>query len=182
MRAGEIADNLCNHSEWLSHGRSIKMTDLQSIGLEITDYSKNEELSDAVRRYHILLQITFDTTSIYKIIETPQSQIYRQVVSQQIQVVGMPGPFPFPPGAPIGGGKPGLPTAQPTGAMIQYACTKCKKVHILQADFDGEQPLQPGAQRFPANDILVCDQCHAVNNLVAVRRQVELQTKRRVHR
>jgi ClpP class serine protease len=46
-RAEEIADNLCNHSEWLSHGRSIKMSDLQKIGLEITDYSKLPELSAA---------------------------------------------------------------------------------------------------------------------------------------
>jgi Serine dehydrogenase proteinase len=185
-RAREIADNLCNHSEWLSHGRSIKMTDLQSIGLEITDYSKNQELSDGIRRYLILLQMTFDTTSIYKIIETPQSQIYRFTFNQQIQIAGLPGIFPVPPGAPAGG-KPGAqpiqpPIGQPTGAMIQFACTQCKRVHTLQADFDSEQPLQPSTERFPANDVLICNQCHASNNVVALRRQVELQTKRKVHR
>jgi hypothetical protein len=184
-RAGEIADNLCNHSEWLSHGRSIKMTDLQSIGLEITDYSENAELSDAIRRYHILLQMTFDSTGIYKIIETPQSQILRFALNQQIQLAGLPGLFPVQPGAPAGG-RPGaqpiqLPVGQPTGAMVQFACAKCRKAHMLQADFDGEQPLQPGAERFPSNDILICNQCHATNNLVALRRQVELQTKRKVH-
>jgi hypothetical protein len=186
QRAGEIADNLCNHSEWLSHGRSIKMTDLQSIGLEITDYSKNVELSDAIRRYHILLQMTFDSTGIYKIIETPQSQIVRFALNQQIQLAGLPGIFPVPPGAPAGG-RPGaqpiqLPIGQPTGAMVQFACPKCRKVHMLQVDFDGEQPLQPGTERFPSNDILICNQCHTSNNLVALRRQVELQTKRKVHR
>ncbi|MCU1240977.1 MAG: hypothetical protein JWO71_1703 [Candidatus Acidoferrum typicum] len=192
-RAEDIADNLCNHSEWLSHGRSIKMNDLQSIGLEITDYSKDKELSDGIRRYHILLQMTFDTTGIYKIIETPESQIYRFAFNQQIQFAGLPGIFPVqPPGAPAKPGAPGTPPAKPgaiqlpigqaMGAMVQFACPKCKKVHNLQADFDAEQPLQAGAERFPSNDILVCNQCHATNNLVALRRQIELQTKRKVNR
>jgi hypothetical protein len=184
-RAAEIANKLCNHSEWLSHGRSIKMNDLQSIGLEITDYTKNPELSDAIRRYHILLQMTFDSTSIYKIIETPQSQILRFAINQQIQLAGLPGILPVPQGVPSD--QPGAqpvqpPIVKPSGAMVQFVCSKCKKVHTLQADFDVEQPLQPGAERFPSNDILICNQCRASNNLVAMRRQVELQTKRKVHR
>ena len=32
-RAKEVADELCDHSKWLSHGRSIKLEDLQRIGL-----------------------------------------------------------------------------------------------------------------------------------------------------
>jgi Serine dehydrogenase proteinase len=183
-KSGEIADNLCNHSEWLSHGRSIKMTDLQGIGLEITDYTKSDELSDAIRRYHILLQMTFDSTNIYKVIETPESQIYRFAVSQQVQIGGLPpGIFPIPaPGAP--GAQPAnpLPMAQLSMAVIQFACPKCRKVHQLQADFDRESPLQPGKERFPKNDIFICDQCHTTHNVLALRRQVELQTKRKVHR
>jgi len=196
-RAAEIADKLCDHSDWLSHGRSIKMADLRGIGLEITDYTTDPELADAIRRYHVLLQITFDTTSIYKLFETPQSQIYRFAVSQQIQI-GLPGIFPaqppFPPAGPAGGkptgGQPVLPGGQPrqlpigvaTGAVIQFQCQTCKKVHTLQADFDAGQPVQPGAERFPSNDILVCNQCHTSHNLVALRRQVELQAKRRIIR
>jgi hypothetical protein len=199
-RAAEIADKLCNHSEWLSHGRSIKMADLRSIGLEITDYTTDPELADAIRRYHVLLQITFDTTGIYKMFETPQSQIYRFAVSQQIQI-GLPGIFPVqppvPPAGPAGGkgpaapgGPPALPGGQPiqlpvgtpSGAMIQFTCPTCKKVHTLQADFDAGMPLQLGAERFPPNDFLICNQCHATHNLVALRRQVELQTKRRIIR
>lgn len=162
------------------------MADLQSIGLEITDYSKNVELSDAIRRYHILLQMTFDSTGIYKIIETPQSQILRFALNQQIQIAGLPGIFPVPQGSPAGR-RPGaqpiqLPIGQPTGAMVQFACPKCRKVHMLQVDFDAEQPLQPGTERFPSNDILICNQCRTSHNVVALRRQVELQTKRKVHR
>ena len=34
-RAKDIADKLCDHSKWLSHGRSIKIPDLEGIGLGI---------------------------------------------------------------------------------------------------------------------------------------------------
>lgn len=185
-RANEIAKTLCDHSAWLSHGRSIKMDDLQRIGLEITDYSADQELADAIRRYHTLLQMTFDTTNIYKVIETCQSQIYRFFVNQQIQFPGgLPGIFPAAPIAPTGrkNAQP-VPSAvnQLGGAVVQFPCSQCKKVHTLQADFDTEKPLRPGAVRFPSNDVLICDQCHASNNLVAMRRQVELQTRRRIHR
>ena len=184
-RAAEIADKLCNHSEWLSHGRSLKLEDLQGIGLEITDYSQNPNLADAIRRYHVLLRMTFETTNIYKIFETATSQIYRFVVNQQIQIgppggapQGRPAQGPFPGVAPAGQGGP--PTM--AGALVNFVCNACKKPHLLQADFEGQQPLQPGAIRFPSNDILICDSCHASNNLVALRRQIELQTKRRVVR
>jgi ClpP class serine protease len=182
-RAAGIADKLCDHSELLSHGRSIKLDDLQNIGLEITDYSKSPELADAIGRYRVLLQMTFDTTNIYKIIETVDSQIYRFAVNQQIQLaipggipgIGLPGIGPGPQPLPLAG-------AQPAGALVQFVCNRCKKVHKLQADFDRQQPLQPGLERFPANDILICTQCHTSNNLLALRRQIELQTKRKVAR
>ena len=180
-RAKEIADKLCNHSEWLSHGRSIKLHDLVGIGLEITDYSKTPELADAIRRYHTLLQMTFETTNMYKIVETPVSQIYRFALNQQIQV-GLPVNFPV---APLPG-QPGKaqpaagPQPIPAGAVVQFLCNKCKKVHMLQADFDQQRPLQPGTERFPVNDILICNQCRTSHNLVALRRQLELQTKRKI--
>lgn len=186
-RAKEIADELCDHSKWLSHGRSIKTSDLERIGLEITDYTKDAKLADAIRRYHVLLRMTFDTTNIYKLIETPTSQIYR-FFNQQFQFA-IPGGIPFPPQVPLPiapGQQPMPPTPGQSvvgaGAMVQFVCAKCKKIHTLQADFDRQQPLQPGAQRFPSNDILICDQCKMSHNLVALRRQLELQTKRKVAR
>ncbi|MDR2704712.1 MAG: hypothetical protein LBC02_02930 [Planctomycetaceae bacterium] len=76
-RAKEIANALCNQGRWLTHGRSIKIDDLtKELRLQITDYSKNNDLFDAINRYYILLQMSFDA-DIYKIYETPTSQIYK---------------------------------------------------------------------------------------------------------
>jgi hypothetical protein len=185
-RAEGIANDLCNHSKWLSHGRSIKLRDLRNIGLEVTDFSATPELADAIRRYHILLQMTFDTTNIYKVFETATSQIYRFIFNQQIQLSLPVGGAPAQPASPIA---PALSRPQTTpvahsvaGVVVQYVCNQCKKVHSLQADFDQQRPLQTGLERFPINDILICNQCGSSNNLIALRRQIELQTKRRVTR
>ena len=171
VRAKEITDKLCEHSRWLTHGRSLKIPDLESIGVEIIDYSKTADLADAIRRYHVCLQMTFDSTTVYKLIETPTSQIVR--FFNQVQI---PGALPTP-------GQPAVPGVQaPMAAIVQFECPKCKKTHTLQADFDQPQPLQGGAEKFPSDDILVCNQCQMSHNLVALRRQLELQTRRKVAR
>ena len=177
-RAKQIADDLCDHSKWLTHGRSIKMPDLQSLGLEIMDYSKSAELADAIRRYQVLVQMTFDTTGIYKLFETPTSQIQR-FFAQQVQF-GIPGQPPSLPGGPM---PQPVPRVQaPMAAIVPFMCPKCKKTHNLQVDFDQQRSLQPGAERFPSNDNFVCNQCKTSHNLVGLRRQLELQTRRKVAR
>ena len=174
-RAKDIADKLCDHSKWLSHGRSIKISDLKSIGLEITDYSEQPELADAIRRYSVLLQMIFDNTGVYKLFETPSSQIQKFFGQLPIALPGMTPQVPSMPSSP------GPMNAESLGgAMVSFTCPKCKKSFTLQADFDHEKPLQPGAERFPSNDILVCNQCKTTHNLLALRRQVELQTKRKI--
>ncbi len=177
-QAKEIADELCNHSKWLSHGRSIKIPDLERIGLQITDYSKDATLADAIRRYHVLLQMTFDQTPIYKLFETPSSRIQRffAQLPTGIPGFGQPMPLPAPGQQPIPG------QILPTSAMVQFKCPKCGKAHALQADFDKQHPLQGGTERFPSKDVLICKQCGMSHNLVALRSQLELQTGRKLAR
>ena len=76
-RAKEIATDLCSLSRWLTHGRSIKINDLEKLKVKITDYSKNVELNEAITRYYTLLRMSFESSMAYKIFETADSQIYR---------------------------------------------------------------------------------------------------------
>ncbi len=157
-RAKEIADELCKHGHWLTHGRSIKMEDLEAMRLQITDYSENEKLADAIQRYHTLLQMTF-STGIYKVFETPTSQIYRAL--QQIQQ----GP---------------LPLKNNDVAMVEITCKKCGKKTRVQANLEKAFPLQEGCVAFPADNKLYCQQCHEAIDLNEIRRQIEQQTKKKV--
>jgi hypothetical protein len=155
-RAKEIADVLCSHSRWLTHGRSIKITDLEAMRLKITDFSKVPDLSDAIRRYHTLLRMTF-ATNIYKVIETPTSQIMRFIPMQGV-----------------------VDSSQAARAHVDIICPKCGKTHKLQANLDSVQPLEDGAASWPKDNRLKCESCGTEVDVSDARRQIEATTNKRV--
>lgn len=157
-RANEIAEILCNHGLWLSHGRSITLKDLLKMRLKVTDYSKDPKLFDAIRRYYILLKISFDNTNIFKIYETPSSQIYRFVIPK------------IPP----------TPKQMPNVALIEFECPNCKTKAKIQANLKKGVPLQKGATPFPKDNVFVCPACNSRNDLSALRQQIEAQSKKKI--
>lgn len=156
-RAEEIARKLCDHGRWLTHGRSIKIEHLRDMRLEITDYSESPELADAIRRYYTLLQMTFDS-NVYKIFETPTSQILK-VANPVVQT-------------------PVLDIRQADVANFDTACPKCKFVLHIQANFVKSQPLQPNYIPFPANNKISCPNCKTEIDLLPARRDLESKVKK----
>jgi len=157
-RAREIADHLCDHGYWLTHNRSIKIEDFDQMRLKVIDYSKDPDLFDAIKRYYTLLRMTFDT-NIYKLFETPTSQIYRFLIP------------PVPP-----------PQKEPGGevAIVDFQCLKCQNKSRIQANLSKSQPLQEGAMPFPKNNMFVCPHCSTQSNLVDLRKQIEAQSKKNI--
>lgn len=185
-RAQEVADALCDHSRWLHHGRSIRMIDLGNLGLEIHDFSTNADLADAIRRYYVLLRMTFDISPCYKIIETPSSQLLRMNFQ-----AAFPGLLPQVPGAPVTPVQPSAPGAMPvpvnpaqsamaTGLLMVVPCPKCGTRYEIQADFGTLKPLQPNKVRYPADDVLRCQKCGNQINLAQARIQAEMTSGRQI--
>lgn len=159
-RATEIAEALCKQSEWLTHGRSIKIADLDKLKLKITDYSKDTDLNDAILRYYTLLRMTFET-NIYKLFETVDSQIYRFVLGPN------PSAQPIPKHQKIAG--------------INFECPKCKKLFLIQLNIGQSEQLKPGHIPFPVdNNIFICPSCNTPSNLTQIRLQIEAQTGKKV--
>lgn len=155
IRAKRIAQDLCNHGHWKTHGRSIKLKDLDEMRVKITDYTKNRNLDEAITRYYTLLQMTF-ATAIYKVFETQDSQIYRfiaQNVSQQNP-------------------------KNAANVIIDFECSNCKKHSKIQASLDKKQALQNGCVEFPKDNKYKCQNCQTENNLSELRREIEAQTKK----
>lgn len=152
-RAEEIADALCDHSRWLTHARSIKIEHLREMGLRIVDFSKQDELCDAIRRYHILLQMTFGGSS-YKVFETPSSQIIRHVVV-------------------------GQQPAKPTDGVceLEVECSQCHTKTRIQANLGEKRPIKPGFIAFPRGNRFICPTCGAEQPLDELRRNIEGQAK-----
>jgi len=155
-RAAEIAEALCSHSRWLTHNRSIRKEDLESLGLKITDYTANVDLNDAITRYYTLLKMTFDMVNVYKMFETPETQVMRmiaQIAPQQQQIQD-------------------VKTAQ-----VNYKCAHCQHGVKIQINLGKHEALQPGYVAYPvATNILKCPRCGRDNNLLSIRLQVEAQS------
>jgi len=159
-RAYEIADELCNHQKWLTHGRSIKLEELQGMRLKISDYSKDPALFEAIRRYMVLLRMSFGT-NIFKIYETCDSQIYRFVGLPLPQVV------------------PGVPHGELNMALVEFECPACKQVSKLQLNLRENVPLQEGVIPFPPDNIFMCPKCNARSDLIDIKRNIESQVKKK---
>jgi predicted RNA-binding Zn-ribbon protein involved in translation (DUF1610 family) len=159
-RAKDIAEDLCKQSKWLTHGRSIKIDELEHLQLKITNYSQIANLNDAIVRYYTLLRMSFDT-NIYKIIETVESQIYRFIV----------GPNP--------GGTPIPDTQKIVG--INFECPKCKEHFLIQLNLGQSAPLKPDHVPYPIDDnVFKCPNCSTPSNLINIRMQVEAQTGKKL--
>lgn len=157
-RAKEIADELCNHGKWLTHGRGITLEDFNRMRLKVTDYSENKDLYDAISRYYILLKMSFDITGIYKIYETPTSQLYRFEAAS----------FHSP--------------AQKTPDIVELElpCPNCTKPTRLQGNFRQGIPVKPGNIPFPKNNIYECPHCGHKIDVRELRAKVESEVKKEI--
>jgi hypothetical protein len=163
-QAKRIAENLCAHDKWLVHGRSIKINDLRAAGLKITDYSENPDLAEAIRRYHILIQMGWDSI-YYKIIETQNSQIIRCWTPPMMQ---MPTPAHHSQNGDL------------TKSNIAVLCPKCNNNINLQANFVENIPLGTDFLKFPAENKLKCPKCGLEIDISILRKQIESTNKKAI--
>lgn len=157
-RADEIASNLCRHSDWLTHGRSIRINDLEAMRLKISNYTEHPELEQAIERYYNLLRLTFEKTGIYKIFETTDSQIYQSIA----QVI------PAAPSIPSNG--------TPEHAITDITCPQCQSHYKVQFNLKEGVRLQEGCEPYPKNGVFLCKTCAAHIDISSVRLQFEAQT------
>lgn len=81
-RAKELAEALVNSEKWRKHSRSIKIPDLEDIGLKITRLDDHRELSDIVYRIHTLLRIIYERTKICKVFASVDDAIIKECVNK----------------------------------------------------------------------------------------------------
>jgi len=155
QRAQEIAEDLCDHSRWKTHGKPIKIEDLRELRLLIEDYSNNKALCEPIEKYYTLLQLLFERTPAYKLYETTSSQIVKSV-APRVQA----------PPSPIDKG-------DIDAAVTDIACAKCGQVIRIQANFKAGMPLRADFLLFPKDNKLKCPQCETEFNLEKHRLELE---------
>lgn len=159
-RASEIADQLCDHGKWKTHGRCINMDALRDMKLKITDYTETKELSEAIERYFTLLKMFFDGTNNFKVYETPTSQIYRFTAIQEMVPQKM--------------------SQNLDQAEVIMQCPKCKHEMKLQANFKKDSLIKPGNIDITKANQVNCPACKNNIDVVDLKQTLEGQLKRKI--
>jgi len=167
-RAGEIAAELINHSKWRSHGRSIKIGDLEEIGLKIKRIEDDPKLADIVYRIQTVCRLLFESSTTFKIFATAESKLFKQATPKE-------GPIRIP--------IPQMPVAD--AVQIQQECPKCKKVHSLYGKFSPNPKIDEGLKNkglipFPKDAKIKCDNCGFEIDLLGLKHQIEIDTGKKI--
>lgn len=161
----EIAKCLTNHGKWRSHGRSLKIDDLEDIvGLQITRVDDNPDLSDVVYRIQTIIRLLFSSTSVFKIFAS---------VDEKIFVTAAP---------VIDRHK--IPSGDVKVVEVETKCQKCGKVHNLYAKFVHDDKIDEKFKKknftsFPSNNKLVCD-CGYEIDLSGIKNEIETQVGKKI--
>jgi hypothetical protein len=169
-RAEEIAGELINHSKWRLHGRSIKIGDLEKIGLKIKRVEDDPKLAEIVYRIQTVCRLLFDSSTTFKIFATADDKMFKQAT---------------PAGGPL---QIQLPLPQkpiPDVVQIQQQCPKCKNIHHLYGKFSpdpkiDEELKNKGFIPFPKDAKMKCDNCGFEIDLLGLKNKIEMDMGKKI--
>ena len=163
-RAKEIAEKLSDHSHWRTHGRSLKIDDLRSIGLQIQRIDTDPENAELVYQIQALIKVIFlKSDTMYKMLVTHENKLF-----EHLKVTNPPA-------------NNNLQVQQKAqAAEINVKCNKCgagKKLFTMKEDNqDVRRHFEvQGVGEFPKEGNVSCDNCQAVLELDSIRSQLQKQ-------
>jgi hypothetical protein len=167
-RATEIAKALTNHSKWRMHGRSIKISDLDEIGLIVHRVDNDEPFADLIYRIQTVCRMLFDITNTYKIFCTTDKKIFRRAIPQDTV-------------------KQTIPVVTPNSAQVVEAdvqCPQCGKNHKIYAKFIDNPQIdrdfsKKGSKPFPKDAKMKCD-CGFEIDLMPAKNMFEQQVGKKI--
>jgi Serine dehydrogenase proteinase len=164
QRAIEIAKCLINHGKWRSHGRSLKIDDLEKIGLKIKRIDDDPDLSDIIYRIQTIIRLLFSSTSAYKIFANADEKIFVNA-------------------SPVGDRRK-MPSGDVKVVEVEVICQKCGKVHTIYAKLVDDEKIdeefkKKGFKSFPVNNKLICD-CHYEIDLSGIKNDIEMQVGKKI--
>ena len=171
VRAAEIADYLCKHTAWKTHGRSLKIDDLKEL-LQIENIDDQPDLANIVYRIKTIIRLIFDSSTDYKLYFWDDFNIARTatVANANMPITAIPNK-----------------NQQIEQAVLTITCPKCGKKHEIPGYFDINRDTikklkLPTNNNVQDNDVLICDGlgCGFHIDLKPFRNQIETQAKRKI--
>lgn len=173
-RASEVAEMLCDHTTWRTHGRSLKIEDLKDV-LVIERIDDDAKLANIVYRIKTIIRLILDSSTVYKLFFTDDLQLSKTFTISS----GNNNLVPH----PLGNKRPIKKAIDVVDINVQ--CPKCKKKHKVSGylDIDSQtikKSKLPTNNNVKGNDVFVCDNCNFALDLKPIKNQVESQSKRKV--
>jgi hypothetical protein len=170
-RANEVAEMLCNHTMWRTHGRSLKIDDLKDM-LLIGRIDDDPKLSEIVHRINTIVRLIFDSSTVYKLFFLSDIKLSKTFH------VNADSNFQNPQEVSNHGNS--LKNAQ--NVAIEFQCPKCaKKYHIEAQLLNGLKPknyqINSSVQK---REILVCTECGFAIDLKPIKNKIESETGKKV--
>jgi hypothetical protein len=164
-RAEEVAGLLTDHSRWRSHGRSLKIGDLE-FWLKITRVDDDQELAELVYRIQTVCRLIFESSTAFKIFATEHNKMFRHAVETGQARIPLPR-------------KENLLAVQK-----KVRCNQCGAIHKLYGMFAKDPKLelklqQEGMTAFPPNSRLRCS-CGFEIDLLGIKTQMEKDAGRKM--
>ena len=163
-KAKKVVKSLINHNKWRSHGRSIKIDDLEKIGLPIKKIDSDKNLCDIVYRIQTVIRLLYGSSNTFKIFATQDEKIFGNATA-----VNAP------------------PKVNPkTADVVELGveCPQCKTKHKLYMKFVNNPKIDrdmkaKGNTVFPKDNKLVCS-CGFTIDLTCMRNDIERQVGKKV--
>jgi hypothetical protein len=157
-KAEEIAEKMIDHAAWRSHGKSLKISDLEEIGLRIKRIDDIEPLCEIVYHIKTVVKLLFGSSTYYKIFFTANENIIQNAISQN----------------PFAGNRQNI---QAPVVEFNIMCPKCGRQHSFYAKLDKipvglERQLAARGKKFPIDNKTQCV-CGFTIDLAAFRNQLE---------
>ena len=170
-RASDISDKLCNHMDWHTHGRSLKIEDLKE-ELQIEDIDKNQVLANIVYRIKTVIRLIFDTSTDFKLYFWEDCEL-----AKSANIANTPFNTPTP------------ANTSKNVEVVEFGvpCPKCHKQHKIKGyvNLSSEEIRNfklPTSPLVKDGDILICDTpgCGFTVNLKPIKNMFENQFKKKV--
>lgn len=162
--ANSIANKLLNHKNCGSHGRSIKIDDLEKIGLKIIRIDEDPDWSDLIYRIQIIIKFIFSNSASFKLF------VYNgNLISQKAMERNSLKRVPIP------------KLSVPVITQIDVLCQKCGKVYNVYAKLKKDKKIdeemkKKGLIPYPSDDKIICS-CGFEIDLLPIRNQIESETR-----
>lgn len=170
-RAKVVSEKLCNHMDWHTHGRSLKIDDLKE-ELKIENIDENPALANVVYRIKTVIRLIFDTSTDFKLYFWEDCELARSV-----NVANTPFNNPVAHNA----------TKNIEVVEFNVPCPKCRKEHKVKGypNLTSTEIKKLNLQVNPLvkdNDLLVCDTpgCGFTIDLKPIKNLFENQFKKKV--